>query len=164
MKTMFPIPLLSTMLLLWGQVSVGQTIPVIQTPYLQQRYDAGADTTYVVNFWATWCGPCVKELPYFLSLDSARADDRLTVLLVSLDFIEHLDSKLIPFVSKRQVSSEVFLLDETDPNSWIPRISEQWSGAIPATLVVNRRLGIYHFHEGSFEKGELEELLASLRL
>ncbi len=135
-------------------------IPVIRLFQLEERLLKGADTTFVVNLWATWCGPCVKELPYFEALDTARAK----VLLVSLDFEDVLATKVIPFVQQRKLRSEVMLLNEDNPNDFIPRVSRDWSGAIPATLFINEQRGVRYFFEGSVEEGELETKLESLGL
>jgi len=152
--------LLLPMLLHLPALAQRAEVPVIRLFQLEERLLKGGDTTFVVNLWATWCGPCVKELPYFEELDTARAK----VLLVSLDFVDVLATKVIPFVEKRQLRSEVMLLNEHNPNDFIPRISGEWSGAIPATLFVNTQRGIHHFHEGSFEAGELEAKLTELGL
>lgn len=137
-----------------------QSVRVITIDELEQRLGQGEDTTFVVNLWATWCGPCVREMPYFEALDRSRAK----VLLVSLDFEEVLDSKVVPFLQKKEIVSEVVLLQQGDPNVWIPRISEAWSGAIPATLFVNRTKRVRSFHEGSFDEGDLEAKLTELGL
>ena len=142
----------------------GQSVPVIGLNDLENRLNQGGDTTYVVNFWATWCGPCVKELPYFEELQLQHAGTGTKVLLVTLDFVSQLNSKVIPFVNEKQLISEVLLMDEDRPNQWIPRVSEDWSGALPATLFVNTNKKTRHFHEGSFEKGELEAKLEELGL
>lgn len=126
--------------------------------------EQGGDTTFIVNFWATWCGPCVKELPYFEQLHEDAAGTNRKVLLVSLDFVTQLESNVIPFLEKKQLKSEVVLMDESRPNEWIPRVSKEWSGAIPATLFVNTQKKTRHFHEGSFEEGELELQLEELGL
>ena len=84
-----------------NQNALAQTVPVINLDQLDSRLQNGADTTFVVNFWATWCGPCVKELPYFETLGSNNADEKMKVLLVTLDFVENLDSKVIPFIAKK---------------------------------------------------------------
>ncbi|MDA9121014.1 TlpA family protein disulfide reductase [Flavobacteriales bacterium] len=141
-----------------------QNVPVIDLNYLDARLENGADTTYVVNFWVTWCGPCVKELPFFETLESNNTGEKFKVLLVTLDFVENLESKVIPFIDKKEIKSEVLLLDESNPNEWIPRVSEKWSGAIPATIFVNTQKKTRHFHEGSFKEGELETKLKELGL
>jgi len=91
------------------------------------------DTIYVVNFWATWCKPCVKELPAFDSLGASSAP-AVKVLLVSLDFKEELEKKVNPFLKKNKVKTTCVLLDEVNGNDFINKISPRWSGAIPATL------------------------------
>jgi thiol-disulfide isomerase/thioredoxin len=92
------------------------------------------DTTYVVNFWATWCKPCVQELPAFDSLYNKAGNRMLQIILVSLDFKEDLREKVNPFLKNNQVKSACVLLDEVNGNEFINKISAQWSGAIPATL------------------------------
>jgi thiol-disulfide isomerase/thioredoxin len=92
---------------------------------------------YVVNFWATWCAPCVKELPYFEKLRENYKDNDVEVLLVSLDFPHQFKSKLKPFIKERNLKSKIVVLDDVDSNSWIPKINKDWSGSIPATMIYN---------------------------
>ncbi|WGD35166.1 TlpA disulfide reductase family protein [Olleya sp. YS] len=110
--------------------------------------------TYVVNFWATWCAPCVKELPYFEKLNKDYANKKVEVILVSLDFPKHLETKLKPFLAKHKLKSEVILLNDVDSNTWIPKVDKDWSGAIPATIIYNQKKTL--FYEHSFEYEELE--------
>ena len=113
--------------------------------------------TYVINFWATWCAPCVKELPYFEKLKKEYADKNVEVLLVSLDFPKQVDKKLIPFINKNKLQSEVVLLDDVNEDIWIKAIDESWSGALPATLIYNKNNR--KFFEQTFEYETLENEL-----
>jgi len=113
-----------------------------------------SEKTYIVNFWATWCAPCVKELPYFEQLNANYANKDVEVILVSLDFPNKYDSNLKPFIIKNELKSKVVALNDTDSNTWIPAISEDWSGAIPATLIYNKDKR--QFYEQSFTYDELE--------
>lgn len=90
--------------------------------------------TLVINFWATWCKPCVQELPAFDSLTSSN--NSCKVILVCLDFKEDIDKKVNPFLKKNKVITDCVLLDEINGNDYINQISDTWSGAIPATLFV----------------------------
>lgn len=110
--------------------------------------------TYVVNFWATWCAPCIKELPYFEALNQMENTD---VLLVSLDFPKHKESRLLPFIEKHQLQSKVVHLDDANENFWINAIDSTWSGAIPATLIYNQNKRM--FYEQSFSEDELNQII-----
>jgi thiol-disulfide isomerase/thioredoxin len=118
------------------------------------------DTTYIVNFWATWCKPCIKELPYFEQLGAAYSEKKLKVVLVSLDFPENLKSRLLPFIEEYKLTSEVILLADDDANTWIPKVSEAWEGSIPATLMFNARNRL--FFERSFTYEDLEKTVNSI--
>ena len=126
-------------LLLTPFVGVAQHVTVITFPTLQKRLAQATDTTYVVNFWATWCAPCVKELPYFERLRAANTSKKVKVLLVNLDYASQVDKKVRPFVKQHALRAEVLLLNETDPNSWLDKVDTAWSGALPFTLIVNNK-------------------------
>ena len=138
-----------------------QDIPSYNLEELETRIYSTEDVTYIVNFWATWCVPCIKELPYFEGLEKKYKDDpKVKVILVSLDFANAKENRLIPFVKNKQIKSEVIHFIEKDANYWIPRINKNWSGSIPATLVLNGDRKVKEFYEKSFESlEELEELL-----
>lgn len=102
-------------------------------------FEYGGDTTYVVNFWATWCGPCVKELPFFADIPSNdRHGNPIKVILVSLDFPKQVESKLIPFLNEHEIKSEVIYLKDGKYNDWIDKVDPEWSGAIPITVIYNQ--------------------------
>ena len=113
------------------------------------------DTTYVVNFWATWCVPCVEELPSFEKLNKEYKDKKVKVILVSLDMSKQIESRLIPFIQKKKLQSKVVLLNDPDANAWIEKVDKSWSGAIPATIIYKKQNR--KFYERSFTYGELEK-------
>ncbi len=121
---------------------------------LEEVINRNDDKTYVVNFWATWCVPCVKELPYFEKLNQEYQGKNVQVVLVSLDFPNQYESKLRPFINKHQLESELFALDDMNSNYWIPQVNQDWSGAIPATLIFNQDKR--QFYEQPFEYEELK--------
>ena len=130
-----------------------ETIEVVDFDDLYSKIDLSVDKTYVINFWATWCAPCVKELPYFEEVNKQSEDKNLEVILVSLDFPSQIESKLKPYLKKNKIKSKVILLDDSKMNSWVPKVSEQWDGGIPATLIVNS--SNYNFYPKPFKKEEL---------
>ena len=125
-------------------------VEVLKFDQLDQLMDANSTELKVFNFWATWCGPCIKELPHF---QDANELPNVTVYLVSLDFIEELE-RVEKFVEKKKLTPRVFLLSETDYDAYMPKVSEKWSGAIPATLMISSS-GKEYFYESAFTKSEL---------
>jgi len=109
----------------------------------------------VINFWATWCRPCVKELPYFEKL--TKEQKGVEVILVSLDLTTQKESKLIPFVIENKLQSTVIHLDEPDADAWISKVSANWSGAIPATIIRDKNKKT--FYEQSFNYQQLVEAI-----
>ena len=130
-------------------------VPVYDFESLQPLLQKQNDTTYVINFWATWCKPCVAELPVFEELSSKYQTQKVKVLLVSLDFIKNYHTRLLPFINDKKIQSEVVLLNDPRSNQWIDRVSPQWSGAIPATLIYRNNQRV--FYERSFTLEQLEE-------
>lgn len=132
-----------------------KTIPIVDFNEIRPLLNKNNDTTYVINFWATWCSPCVKEIPHFEEINKKYSNQRLKVLLISLDFPTQYETRLIPFIKNRNILSEVILLDDPDSNSWINEVSTEWSGAIPATVIYNKSKR--QFYEKVFTMEELEE-------
>lgn len=115
------------------------------------------DTTYVINFWATWCKPCVKELPEFQELNKKFKDQKFKMILVSLDFENQVESKVKPFIKERGIQAEVVLLADSKQHLWIDKVNPEWSGSIPITLIYN--MDFDFFKEGSMTFEELNELI-----
>lgn len=141
-----------------GQVKVYEKFADMEADIMTEL---SQDTTYVINFWATWCGPCIKELPYFEELNALYEGQAFKQILVSLDDPKKLESKVIPFLTKNNIRSEVVLLADGKANSWIDKVDPEWSGAIPITLIL--RGDKKKFYEREFHSTfELEEELLLL--
>ncbi|MBU2920475.1 TlpA family protein disulfide reductase [Winogradskyella psychrotolerans] len=129
-----------------------QDIPVYDFNQFEPLIYTDSNKTYLINFWAMWCAPCVKELPYIEQFAVKHPD--VEVILVSLDFPKDIETKLKPFLKEKNISSKVVLLDDPDSNTWINKIAPNWSGAIPFTIMFNKDERL--FYERSFEN--LEDL------
>jgi thiol-disulfide isomerase/thioredoxin len=136
-----------------------QKIPVYKIDQLLNRINNNSDTTYVVNFWATWCKPCVAELPEFEKINKEYKTQKVKVLLVSMDFKEELNKRVKPFIQKNKYTCDVVLLDEVNGNDFINKVNEQWSGALPATLITKRNKSIVKFYEKKLTYDFLVECL-----
>ncbi len=129
------------------------SIEIVDFEGFYSKIDLTSNKTYVINFWATWCAPCVKELPYFEKVNKEFKDKNVEVILLSLDFPSQIETKLIPYLKRNKINSKVILLNDSKMNTWVPRVSEQWDGGIPATLIVNA--SNYNFYPKPFKKEDL---------
>jgi len=137
-----------------------QEVRVIKYPELLTMMEECHGEVVVYNFWATWCAPCIKEMPHF---ESINRDEQVTVKFISLDDVDLLESKVKPFLEKKQIQSEVYLLDETDYNAFIDKVDRRWSGAIPATVIFDCSTGDKLFYEQAFEENQLHEIVRNLK-
>lgn len=135
-----------------------------------EKIIAESRTPLIINMWATWCKPCVEEIPYFLkevrehNASIAADTDSITLLLVSLDFKEAYPDAIAAFAGKRKFGTNIVWLDETNADYFCPKIDPKWSGAIPATLFVNNQTGYRNFFEEQLSHKELKiELMALLK-
>jgi len=137
----------------------GKTVELLSFLKFQNLINANdKDKLYIYNFWATWCKPCIEEMPYFETLQKAYPN-KIEVVFVSLDNRKLLKDKVIPFVRERKIISEVVLV-EGFGNDQIETISTEWDGAIPATLIINKVKGIEDFRQQEFTFEELKALVS----
>lgn len=139
-----------------------QSIPILNLEELESRFEGETNEVYIVNFWATWCKPCVEEMPVFEEISSKYDEAQVKVILVSLDWTRNIDSLVIPFIKKHELTSEVVVLDEPNPNKWINQISRKWSGAIPGTLIVSKKHGFREFYEGMVSFEQVDKIIKDL--
>jgi thiol-disulfide isomerase/thioredoxin len=142
-----------------AQIKDGSKIKVVNYDQLEPYLHKNNDTIYLVNFWATWCAPCIKELPAIKSVEQKYTNEKFKVMLVSLDFTKDLTSRLEPFVKSKNITSDVFLLNDPDQNRWIDKVDPKWSGEIPFMLIYGK-----HFRESYSRTFNYEELDSIINL
>lgn len=123
---------------------------------------AGAQQPTIFNFWATFCKPCVAEIPYFQQLVKKYEKQGVKLILVSLDLSESYPKKIKDFAVKRKFTSPIAFLDETNADLFCPAVDESWSGSIPASLFVNNRTGYRRFFEEALKKEQLEKTILDM--
>lgn len=136
---------------------------VIKFEEYEKLIDKQDDVLYVINFWATWCPPCVKELPDFMAVNekmSSRKDFKM--ILVSVDNKDDWQSDVIPFAAENKLNVDIYLLDELRRmNYWMPRVDTSWKGSIPATVFYKNGKKL-KFVEKPLHKEELETIINQL--
>jgi thiol-disulfide isomerase/thioredoxin len=139
-----------------------QSIPSWKITNLQKYIDT-SDSVLVINFWATFCKPCIRELPYIQSISGKLKDRRVGILLVSLDFTEAYPGTIDSFAKANNYTAPIVWLNETNADYFCPKIDQAWSGAIPTTLFINRKKGYRKLIQDEMNKERFErELMKAL--
>jgi thiol-disulfide isomerase/thioredoxin len=139
-----------------------QTGDLVTLEQLQEIIRSEKDQIQVINFWATWCAPCIRELPLLEKFSSAGKAVRVRLVSMDMD-LDPNPEKVRKFVSRKKIKSEVLILNERNPNQWIDRVESNWSGALPATLVVNNKTGKRRFVEKELHEGDHEKLITEVQ-
>lgn len=117
-----------------GQPIIYDDFPAIEGLFRQQ-----SDTTYLINFWATWCRPCREEIPLLQQLATQYADAPLRVVLISLDTDTAAQQRIAPFLEEAAPTLASLVLTDEDP-AWGKTIDRVWSGSLPTTILYRRQL------------------------
>lgn len=134
------------------KVKIGEVVKMMDTSTMP----------LIVNFWASWCAPCIHEIPWFEKNVKEYAEKGVKLILVSLDFKEDYPLYLGSFVKKSGYSSQILWLNETDADVFCPKIDTAWSGAIPATVMVNNAKKYKAFYGGQLTEPKFIEALKNL--
>ena len=142
--------------------SIAQSSKLVKIGFIKDMIEKKSDKIQVINFWATWCAPCIKEMPLFEKLHETRSDVKVSLVSVDLN-LDPNPTKVHKFVERKKLKSTVYILDERDANVWIDIIEKKWEGAIPATLIVNTNTGKRNFIDKELHEGDLERLIDELK-
>lgn len=136
-----------------------QDVEYIKIPELEKILNNKENKIHVINFWATWCGPCVREFPLFEKVSKDYKDDKVKFLMISLDFPSQVEKQLIPFLKKNNSTLDVAVMMDVDYNAWIDKVDGTWQGDIPVTLVFNNAKKQRNFHKGEIDEQGLRKLI-----
>jgi thiol-disulfide isomerase/thioredoxin len=138
-----------------------QTIQKVKISDVKKMIDT-SQSPLIVNFWASWCKPCVEEIPWFEKIVSENKNSGIKLLLVSLDFEDDYPKALTNFVKKKEYKSEVVWLNETDANYFCNVINKKWEGNIPASVFVNNKKQFYEFIGNQVPEPKLKQVIQKL--
>ncbi|MDP2174612.1 MAG: TlpA disulfide reductase family protein [Bacteroidota bacterium] len=135
--------------LIWSFISNAQNIQIITQDSLIKLVNNKPDSgVIIVNFWATWCKPCVEELPYFKKIDSMLKADNYQFIFVSLDKTTQI--KIVnKFIDNQKIPGIHHLVKISNVNQMIDEVDKNWGGSIPLTIVLTK--DDRKIHEGSFD-------------
>jgi thiol-disulfide isomerase/thioredoxin len=141
-----------------------QDIPRWKATEIEKYLQQNSDKVLVINMWATFCKPCVAEIPAFIQLAEQYKNNGVKLLLVSVDLPSHYPKKIAAFAKKNKFNAPMVWLDETNADYFCPLFDPKWSGSIPATLIVYPKTGYRKFFEEEIEADQLEkEIIAALK-
>ena len=135
-------------------------VPVVGFSEFAELLNSSSDTVFIINFWATWCAPCRKELPEFEKIHKDYAQEKVKVLLVSLDFPNQAEKSLNNYLISAHITAPVILLNEPDANAWIDKVDTAWSGALPATLIFRKKDRFFYEKELTYQ--DIKTTISSL--
>lgn len=127
-------------------------IPVYNFDGLQPLLQTNSDSVFVINLWATWCVPCVEELPEFIQFEQDYLNTKVKLILVSLDMQSKITYALIPFLQSHKITTKTVVLSDPDMNRWIPLMDKNWEGTIPATLIYSKNKRQFYPHPFTYEE------------
>ena len=110
------------------------------------------DTTYVINFWATTCPPCIKEMPHFEELGQNNKKKKIKIVMISLDSERRIEPHVRPFLHKLKIKNPVIVMTDQNYTKWTAEINTKWFGALPYTVIYKGDQKEYYF--GAFEDFE----------
>jgi len=139
-----------------------QKIEYIKVPELEKILKNPDNKLFVINFWASWCAPCVKEYPHFEKVSKEYDPAKVEFIMISLDFPSQVENELLPFLKKNKGSLKVAVMMDVDYNSWIDKVDASWQGEIPATLILNNMKKMRHFRSGEIDESGLRKMINEL--
>lgn len=147
---------------LLNQKDIAPTIELIDKSGLQKLIQERNGKMLLLNFWATWCQPCVEEFPYLVKLSTSHEKNDLEVIGISVDFPDEVESKVVPFLTMHAVPFKVYVAKFDKEEDFINAVDVSWNGAVPATFIYDSlgKKQISLIGERSYDefKKEIEQL------
>lgn len=147
--------------LLCASLCFGQQIPSVKVTELAKTIRESKGPL-IVNFWATFCIPCMQEMPHFQQMAEKYKAQGVSILFVSLDLKGYYPDSIIKAVKKHNIFQPVAWLNETNADYFCPKIDSSWSGGMPSSLLVNNATNYHRFFEEQMSAEELESAIQEM--
>jgi thiol-disulfide isomerase/thioredoxin len=134
-------------------------LPLSNTKDLEALRESNKGKVVLVNFWATWCVPCVKEFPEIVQLYKDYKKKDFKVIFISVDSPEEIDNKVKPFLNKKNVDFVTYYSNFDDVGDLINSFDKKWGGDIPATYIFNKSGKITSTLQGKKSYDEFEDAI-----
>jgi thiol-disulfide isomerase/thioredoxin len=143
------------LILFWLSPASGQAIQKVKITDLE-RVITYSDHPMIVNFWATFCVPCVKEIPYFQSTVDGYKAQQVELVLVSLDLPDYYPARITSFAKSHAFLSRILWLDETNADYFCPKVDPRWTGGIPCSLFINNKTHYRRFFDRQLTEPQVD--------
>jgi len=135
-------------------ISFSQDIRKMKIGELNRFIDS-VHSPLIVNFWASWCKPCVHEIPWFEKCVNEYKEKGIVLVLVSLDFGRDFPTGISNFAKQQGYTSRIIFLDEKNADYFCPLIDKSWDGSIPVSLFVNSNKKYKRFYNQQLPEPQL---------
>jgi len=142
--------------LLFGVAINAQDVKSVKITELEKTITE-SKTPLIVNFWATFCVPCLEEIPYFQEIAKEYKSKDVSLVFVSLDMKKAYPVEVNDMAKRLKLTYPVVWLNETNADYFCPKIDTSWTGGMPSSLFVNNATGYHKFFEEPLSKERLEK-------
>ncbi|MBT4318253.1 MAG: TlpA family protein disulfide reductase [Candidatus Marinimicrobia bacterium] len=112
----------------------------------------------LINFWATYCVPCIEEFPMIVDLSKKYSEKGMQIYFVSADWLDR-KKDVRDFLLEKDVKGLSFIKEEGNDNNFINEISREWSGALPFTIVYDKNGNLSDYWEMKKNKDRFESAI-----
>ena len=119
--------------------SANINVKAVGEPELKSILDANQGQVLLVNVWATWCKPCREEFPDLVRLQDFYRGKKVRIITISADYPDEIESKILPFLKKFDINFPVYVQNFSKQEDFINRMNKDWSGALPATFIYDKK-------------------------
>jgi len=138
------------------------SITALDAAGLKSELQAAHGQVVLVNFWATWCRPCLEEIPLLQAVEAEFADSRFRLISVSLDDYASTDTQVVPFMQKWFPDFRSYQSVEYEMDTMVSAIDPNWNEVLPTTYLLATDGSVAELIQGKFSKAELSRQIDAL--